>query len=75
VNGLLVPPRDPAALAGALEHLARSPAKAITLSMAARLRVERDFDSARGAATLMRELGMRPFEEIEHDLPLMPERA
>lgn len=75
VDGLLVPPRDPAALAGALEHLARSPATAITLSMAARARVERDFDSARGAWTLMREMGLRPLDEIEDDLPAMPARV
>jgi glycosyltransferase involved in cell wall biosynthesis len=69
VDGLLVPPRNPEALAGAFEHLARTPAKAITLAMAARARVERDFDASRGALTLMRELGLRPFDEIEDDLP------
>lgn len=74
-DGLLVPPRDPAALAGALEHLARTPARAITLAMAARARVERDFDASRGAGTLMREMGLQPFQEIEDDLPLMPARA
>ena len=31
-------------------------------------RVERDFDASRGAATLMREMGLRPFDEIEDDL-------
>jgi glycosyltransferase involved in cell wall biosynthesis len=74
VDGLLVPPRDPAALAGAIEHIARTPARAITLSMGARVRVERDFDASRGASTLMREIGLRPFDEIEDDLPAMPTR-
>ncbi len=76
VDGLLVPPRRPLALAGAVEHLVRTPALALTLAMAARARVERDFDSSRGATTLMRELGLRPFDEIEHDLPpFVPARA
>lgn len=75
VDGLLVPPRDPVALAGALEQIARTPAKAISLAMAARSRVERDFDASRGAWTLMREMALRPFDEIEDDLPLMPARV
>jgi glycosyltransferase involved in cell wall biosynthesis len=75
VDGLLVPPRDPVALSGALEQIARTPAKAITLAVAARSRVERDFDATRGAWTLMREMGLRPFDEIEDDLPAMPARV
>jgi glycosyltransferase involved in cell wall biosynthesis len=75
VDGLLVPPRDPVALSGALEQIARTPAKAITLAVAARSRVERDFDATRGAWTLMREMGLRPFDEIEDDLPAMPVRV
>ncbi len=75
VDGLLVPPRDPVALSGALEQIARTPAKAITLAMAARARVERDFDASRGAWTLMREMALRPLDEIEDDLPLMPARV
>ncbi|WP_082483324.1 exopolysaccharide biosynthesis GT4 family glycosyltransferase EpsE [Rubellimicrobium mesophilum] len=69
VDGILVPPRDPVALAGALEGLARSPARATTVSRAARARVEADFDASRGALSLMREMGLRPFDEIEDDLP------
>ncbi|MBP1806384.1 exopolysaccharide biosynthesis GT4 family glycosyltransferase EpsE [Rubellimicrobium aerolatum] len=72
VDGILVPPRDPGALAGALDALARSPARARALSEAARARVEAGFDAGRGAATLMRELGLRPWEEVEHDLPPLP---
>lgn len=75
VDGLLVPPRDPAALAAAIGHLARAPGHAIALAMAARQRVERDLDASRGALTLMREMGLRPFDEIEDDLPAMPARA
>ena len=72
VDGLLVPPRDPVALARALEGLVRTPDRAITLSTAARARVERDFDATRGAWALMREMGLRPFDEIQDDLPPLP---
>ncbi len=65
-------PRDPPALANALEGLARTPARAITLAVAARARVERDYDAGRSAETLMREMGLRPFGEIEDDLPPLP---
>jgi len=40
VTGVLVPPRDPPALAGALEALARDPARARALGQAGRRRVE-----------------------------------
>jgi len=43
-TGLLVPQRDPTALAGALERLLTDPALATRLSMAARALVERSFD-------------------------------
>jgi glycosyltransferase involved in cell wall biosynthesis len=57
VDGVLVPPRDPAALAEAIAALARDPARAIRLSMAARARVERDFGAERGAEAILRGLG------------------
>ena len=69
VDGLLVPPRDASALAGAIEGLARTPERALTLSRAARARVEGGFDSSRSARTLMQEMSLRPFSEIEDDLP------
>lgn len=53
VDGVLVPPRNPRALAAAIAALARDPARAIRLSMAGRARVERDGDAARGAGTLL----------------------
>jgi glycosyltransferase involved in cell wall biosynthesis len=75
VDGLLVPPRDIQALAGALEQVARRPALAIALSLAARDRVEHGFDASRNAQALMRELELRPWDEIRDDLPALPLRA
>ena len=46
VSGLLVPPRDPPALAAALRRLAEEPGLARALGQAARARVERDFSAA-----------------------------
>lgn len=44
-TGLLVPPRDPAALAAAIRHLQGDPATARRLAVAGRARVEREFSS------------------------------
>jgi glycosyltransferase involved in cell wall biosynthesis len=46
VEGLLVPRRDPAAFADAVERLLRDPALAASLGQAARLRQRRDFSLA-----------------------------
>jgi len=46
-NGLLVPERDTAALAGALENLARDPGLRERMGAAGRKRVETDYDLAR----------------------------
>ncbi len=51
-DGLLVPPRDPEALAGALKSLADDPRRRADLARAGRQRVIDAFDSRRGAATL-----------------------
>jgi len=48
-TGLLVPPRDPVALAGAIERLAADPDLRRRLGRAARERVEREFSIARVA--------------------------
>jgi glycosyltransferase involved in cell wall biosynthesis len=72
VDGLLVPPRDAPSLGTALESLARNPERAATLSMAARARVERDFDTSRAVWTLMREIGVHPSEEVGHELSALP---
>jgi glycosyltransferase involved in cell wall biosynthesis len=58
-TGLLVPPRDPAALAAALRQLLTSPARRAEMGDAARRRVEREFTwpvVARRTAALYREL-------------------
>ena len=47
VNGLLVPARDPAALAAALERLLRSPAERARMGAAGRQKALREFDEDR----------------------------
>ena len=74
VDGLLVPPRDPVALATALESLARNPERTLALSGAARARVEHDLDMRRGTCALMREIGLSP-GLIEDDLSALTVRA
>jgi glycosyltransferase involved in cell wall biosynthesis len=55
-SGLLVPPRDPAALARAIEFLLHSAALRERLRVNARTRVEETFDVRRNALTIGREL-------------------
>jgi glycosyltransferase involved in cell wall biosynthesis len=52
VSGLLVPERDPVALAAAMERLARDPALGARLAEGARRTVREDFDRARNVARL-----------------------
>jgi colanic acid/amylovoran biosynthesis glycosyltransferase len=52
VSGLLVEPRDPAALAEALKQVLDDPARARTMGTRARRRIENDFDIRRNAAEL-----------------------
>ena len=61
VDGKLVPPGDPDALADALEQLARDPDQRRRLARAGRQSIIANFDSRRGAATLYERLfGRRP---------------
>jgi glycosyltransferase involved in cell wall biosynthesis len=53
LEGILVPDRDPPALAAALARLLDDPALAAGLASAARAKVEREFDAAREARKLM----------------------
>ena len=55
-DGILVPPKDPESLAGALMQLATNPDKALSLARTGRARVVADFDSSRGADMLIREI-------------------
>ncbi len=54
-TGLMVPQRDPAALADAIERLLGDPALRVDLARRARVQIEADFDVHRNAA-LLREL-------------------
>ena len=53
VNGLLVPARDPAALAAALERLLRSPAERARMGAAGRQKALREFDETRNIAAIL----------------------
>jgi colanic acid/amylovoran biosynthesis glycosyltransferase len=52
-SGLLTPPRDPQALADALERLAKKPAERRRFGLAGRAKVERDFDLRRNTRLLI----------------------
>ena len=73
VTGVLVPPRDPAALAAALAHLLGRPALRAAMGEAARARVEREFTwttTARRPALLYEALLAE-----RHGAPPLRERA
>ena len=53
VSGILVPPRDSLALAGALEKLSLKPELRRKMGQAGRDRVSKDFNLHRNAATLI----------------------
>jgi glycosyltransferase involved in cell wall biosynthesis len=52
VDGVLVPPKSPDALADALEQLARDPQRRESLGKAGRESIIRNFDARIGASTL-----------------------
>ena len=56
VDGILVAPRDPAAIADAIQQLIRDPAGAVALGKAGRARVVARFHAGLGAETLIREI-------------------
>lgn len=55
-DGLLVPPKSPAALADAIASLARDPEELARLSRAGRARIEAGFSAREGAITLVKGL-------------------
>ncbi|MBO6885703.1 MAG: glycosyltransferase family 4 protein [Marivita sp.] len=59
-DGILVPPKDPEALAKALMQLAADPDMAMSLAKSGRGRVVADFESSRGADMLVREIWNSP---------------
>jgi len=54
-NGIMVPPKDPKALAGAIVKVSKDPDYAVKLSAAGRAHIVQNFQSARGAQTLVDE--------------------
>jgi glycosyltransferase involved in cell wall biosynthesis len=57
VDGLLVPPREPAALADAIQRVLEDPGLARSLGMAGRRKVEQQFDIAVNTRTLVQLFG------------------
>jgi glycosyltransferase involved in cell wall biosynthesis len=68
--GRLVPPRDPAALAAAIQDVLADPARAEAMGRAARARVERVFQWRDAAANLI-----QVFEETLHAAHRRPRAA
>ena len=64
-TGLLVPERDPAALAAAIAALIADPARRAALGAAGQARVRRDFDMAAGIAALAGRFGLTPAARAE----------
>ncbi len=60
VDGILVPPQDPAALARAIARVADDPALAANLSTAGHARIVSGYGAGRGAETLIREITQSP---------------
>lgn len=66
VDGVLVPPGDPAAIAAAISRLMEDPARRGELGRSGRAKIEREFDSRIGAATLHRMVfGVEPASSAE----------
>lgn len=63
VDGLLVPPQSPPALAEAILKLARDPELALTFSRTSRAKIERDFHSGRSADVMLRCLHRTSLQE------------
>ncbi len=57
-SGLLVPPKNPSAMADAIERVLKDADLACAVSTAARRRVERNFDARRSAEVIARRLGI-----------------
>jgi glycosyltransferase involved in cell wall biosynthesis len=60
VDGLLVPPSDPPSLADAIRRVLADPELAVSLGLAARRKVEREFDLTINTTALVRLFGGQP---------------
>ena len=65
-NGMLVPPRDAIALAGAMQHFLENPGLADTMGRRSREIAERRFDVHRINDIMLQEMGMVPKGAQEH---------
>ena len=72
-TGLLAPPGEPAALAGALAALIRDPERRARFGAAGERRVRRDFDMRQGIAIIAARFGLAaaPAAEVAERLPLL----
>jgi glycosyltransferase involved in cell wall biosynthesis len=68
-TGVLVPPRDPRALAAALEALIRDPALRLRLGEAGEARVREEFDMSSGIAVLAALFGLREQQSEQQPAP------
>lgn len=72
-NGVLVRPRDPRALAEALQQLLNDPARLAVMGRASRALAESEFDVRQVNAVILREMGFTS-ESVEDRLPPLEDR-
>lgn len=71
-DGILVQPKAPEALVGAILRIAGNPELARMLSLHGRSRIESAFDARIGAERLMREVGFLPMDHQDDLIPDLP---
>jgi glycosyltransferase involved in cell wall biosynthesis len=70
-TGCLVPPRDPKAIAAAIERLLDAPERRAGISARARARVEERFDLRRNAVLVANELALSTAPTVEAGRPIL----